>query len=188
MLEYYEPFFELKMPQPQVEVDNLHWVKYNPRKDIARWGASLTSLDGGISGTPDLDSLYEFNRENGTRHRESDFKTPTEQFKPFEFMLPHFDIGRSHVLRLGPGGFFPYHRDFDRSCFRLVYTIRGCHENNLVWILNNQVLKLKDQTWYYVNTKMIHSVFSFFGCEFAVFNVLMTDKSLNSLVRHMAVK
>ena len=42
------------------------WVKYNPRKDINRWGLSITSLDGGITGVPDLDSLYEYNKENKT--------------------------------------------------------------------------------------------------------------------------
>ena len=36
------------------------WVKYNPRKDVNRWGLSITSLDGGLSGVPDLDSLYEY--------------------------------------------------------------------------------------------------------------------------------
>lgn len=188
MIEYYEPFIELEMPRPQIDSDSLHWVKYNPRKDIARWGASLTSLDGSIEGTPDLDSLFEFNKENGTRHREADFRTPTAQFKSFEFMTEHFDLGRSHILRLGSGGFFPPHRDFDRTCFRLIYTIRGCTENNFIWILNNQVIKLKDNSWYYVNTKMIHSVFSFFGSEFAVFNILHNEKSVNSLIRHMAVK
>ena len=33
------------------------WVQYNPRKNIPRYGLSITSLDGGFSGVPDLDSL-----------------------------------------------------------------------------------------------------------------------------------
>jgi hypothetical protein len=188
MIEYYEPFLELDLPRPEIDLDSLHWVKYNPRKDIARWGASLTSLDGGVSGSPDLDSLNEYNRENDLHLRESDFTTPTPHFKPFEFMTEYFDVGRSHILRLGSGGFFPYHRDFDRTCFRLIYTIRGCHDSNLVWILNNEVIKLKDQSWYYVNTKLIHSVFSFYGSEFAVFNIIRNDKSVTSLIKKMAVK
>ena len=38
--------------------NNFDWVKYNPRKNINREGLSITSLDGGLSGKPDLDSLY----------------------------------------------------------------------------------------------------------------------------------
>ena len=37
------------------------WVQYNPRKNIPRYGLSITSLDGGFSGRPDLDSLKEYN-------------------------------------------------------------------------------------------------------------------------------
>ena len=188
MIEFYEPYFSLDLPKPQIDTQTLNWVRYNPRKNISRWGASLTSLDGGISGAPDLDSLFEYNKENGTSYCESDFKTPTPQFQPFEFISEFFDLGRSHIIRLGPGGFFPYHRDFDEETFRLIYTINGCHESNLVWIQNSQVLKLQDSSWYYVNTKMIHSVFSFFGSEFAVFNVVLNDKSKKNLVKLLSVK
>ena len=39
--------------------DNFEYVRYNPRKNVPRYGLSITSLDGGVSGVPDLDSLYE---------------------------------------------------------------------------------------------------------------------------------
>ena len=37
--------------------ENFEYVKYNPRKDINRYGLSITSIDGGVTGVPDLDSL-----------------------------------------------------------------------------------------------------------------------------------
>ena len=40
------------------------WVQYNPRKNIPREGLSITSLDGGFSGIPDLDSLKEYNEQH----------------------------------------------------------------------------------------------------------------------------
>ena len=49
--------------------ENFEYIKYNPRKDINRYGLSITSLDGGLSGRPDLDSLYEYNKENNTNYR-----------------------------------------------------------------------------------------------------------------------
>jgi hypothetical protein len=188
MIEYYEPFFKLNLPTPEIKVDDSDWKKYNPRKDVNRWGVSLTSLDGNTSGVPDLDSLFEYNKLNSTKYCESDFKMPTKYFSSFNFLSDKFDLGRSHVLKLGVGGFFPYHRDFDTKTFRLVYTISGCDPENFIWIQNNNVLRLENQSWYYVNTKMAHSVFSFFGCQFAVFNVIASEKSLASITENASIK
>ena len=39
---------------------NYKWVRYNPRKNIERYGLSVTSLDGKMTGIPDLDSFYDY--------------------------------------------------------------------------------------------------------------------------------
>lgn len=188
MFEYYETHFSINLPKPEIDTNSkeFNWVRYNPRKEILRWGASLTSLDGGMSGVPDLDSIREYNKENNTDYREKSFNVKTPLFRHFSFLDQHFDLGRSHILRLGPGGYFPYHRDYDGETFRLIYTINGCQEENFVWILQDKVIKLQNHKWYYINTKMIHSVFSFNGCEFAVFNVLVNQRSKSSLVDLMS--
>ena len=189
MFEYFEPFAQLNLPTPEVDLSQLNWVQYNPRKEIARWGSSLTSLDGGTGGIPDLDSIAEYNHIHKTSFREKDFNVQTDAFKKnFQFMDEKFDVGRSHIIRLGSGGFFPPHRDLDPDALRLIYTIHGCEPNNFVVILNNQVVQLNNKHWYYINTKMVHSVFSFFGCEFAVFNVINNEKSQSSLVSSFSVK
>ena len=74
MFEYYEPYFTLDLPASPIDTkaSDVKWVQYNPRKPIARWGASITSLDGGTSGIPDLDSLKEYNKEHGTDYTEKD--------------------------------------------------------------------------------------------------------------------
>lgn len=188
MIEYYENYFALNLPTPQVDTSRLNWLQYNPRKTVPRWGASLTSLDGKLTGVPDLDSIYEYNKINGTQYSEKDFKVKTPLYEPFNFLDQYFDLGRSHYLKLGTGGFFPYHRDFDSDTFRLIYTISGCDAHNLVWIQHDKIIKLENNRWYYINTKMIHSVFSFFGSEFVVFNMLYNDKAKKSLVDLMSVK
>lgn len=190
MFEYYEPYFTLDLPAPLIDTkaSEVKWVQYNPRKPIARWGASITSLDGGTAGIPDLDSLKEYNKENSTDYCEKDFKMKTPIYKYFDFLENHFDFGRSHLIRLGAGGYFPYHRDFDTETFRLIYTIGGCEDLNLVWIQHDSVIKLENKKWYYINTKMIHSLFSFFGSEFVVFNMLANQKGRTSLVELMSVK
>ena len=37
-------------------ISKYEWLKYNPRKDINRYGLSVTSLDGKLTGI-DLDSI-----------------------------------------------------------------------------------------------------------------------------------
>jgi hypothetical protein len=42
------------------------WIPYNiQRGDTGRVGLSVTSLDGGMSGYPDLQSLYQYSQETG---------------------------------------------------------------------------------------------------------------------------
>ena len=88
------------------------YVQYNPRKSYPREGLSITSLDGGLSGRPDLDSVYEYNKENGTEWTERDFKTPTPVFdwQSLQECLEPFKghIFRTHILKLNTGGFLKY--------------------------------------------------------------------------------
>ena len=69
------------------------WKRYNPRKDIPRYGLSVTSLDGSLNGI-DLDSIAEYNKENGTSYNESSFKTFTDAFE-LCFILTYFNNGFS---------------------------------------------------------------------------------------------
>ena len=73
-----------KIPRPSAFVEwtenNFEYVKYNPRKDINRYGLSITSLDGGLSGRPDLDSLNEYNAESNTKYEETDFNVLTDVY------------------------------------------------------------------------------------------------------------
>ena len=57
--------------------ENFEYVRYNPRKNVDRWGLSITSADGGLTGRPDLDSLKEYNKEHGTNWLEDSFNVPT---------------------------------------------------------------------------------------------------------------
>lgn len=183
-----ESFAKLNLPYVQIDLNNLHWVRYNPRKEINRFGASITSLDGGTSGTPDLDSLYEYNKLNMTNYRESQFQKLTAQGTCFKFLTDQFDLGRSHFIRLGAGGFFPYHRDLGSDVFRIIYCIKNCHPTNFVWLQGDRALSMQDGSWYYVNTKQTHATFSFFGCEFAVFNMIKSERSYRSLLENLEIK
>lgn len=186
----YEDIIELDIAIDTSQLINVeyNWVKYNPRKQIDRWGCSITSLDGEDHGIPDLDSVLEYNRIYQTHLTEKDFNKRTKHSAPFNYFLDKFDVGRSHYLKLNSGGFFPWHRDPDLGSFRIIYTIDHCEPTNLVWVEDTKVLELNNNRWYYINTKKKHCVFSFNTAIFAVFNVVNTIRSMRELFLHMRIK
>lgn len=187
-LLFYEDCVELALPRPEnLDLNTLNWLQYNPRKNINRWGCSITSLDGGDSGVPDLDSVLEYNTLNGTNYTEKDFKVPTRHAEPFADFLAVWPVGRSHYLKFTAGGFFPWHRDGDPHTFRLIYTIKNCTPNNLIWLEDDKILNFHDQSWYYINTKKKHALFSLNEENIlAVFNVVyngLTHRLLNASMK-----
>lgn len=196
--------FELNLPiwdqQRCMSVIDNHtgWVHYNPRKKINRQGLSVTSLDGGYSGIPDLDSLREFNIINNTSYNENHFKTRTsivDQIPEVKLLLDLFpDHGRCHFLRLNSGGFFPPHRDNGTanaipSTFRLIVPVFNFEKYHMNWIQDGQVVEFRHGTTYFVNTTKTHSLFSYTdNCISFIMNVVATHKSLQTLIQHCLVK
>jgi len=185
----YEDIIELDITLDcPIQLDTLKWIQYNPRKPINRWGCSITSLNGKDSGIPDLDSLSEFNTINNTKFTESDFKILTEHSKSFETFLKTFDCGRSHYLKLGVGGNFPWHRDNDLNTFRIIYTVQNCELENMIWLEDDKILNLQDRRWYYINTKKKHCLFAFNDAIFSVFKVVNSQKNISNLFSLAKIK
>lgn len=174
-----------------------HWHPYNARKaNNPRWGLSLTSLDGGLSGIPDLDSIREYNRIHGTDHRELDFNKPTPVVSEIpvvrEFLKHLNPIGRCHFIRLNQGGFFPPHRDggtiWPPVAARLFCTVKNGEEKKLVWLHEGKQLIFKPGRWYLINTTKEHSVYSFVDdCVFTVMNVPLSKQNLRFLLPNLAI-
>jgi hypothetical protein len=185
-----EDCIELNLPVDisLINLADLNWHHYNPRKQIKRYGCSITSLNGDDTGIPDLDSILEYNDKNKTNYTEKDFNVPTKHSKPFENFLKLMEVGRSHYLHLPPGGFFPWHRDSDHVTFRVLFTIQGCSQENLIWLEDDKLLSLQNHKWYYINTRKKHSLFAFADVYFAVFNVVYTHKNFSVLQNHFTVK
>lgn len=147
--------------------ENFIYKPYNSRDANNRFGLSLTSLDGELSGVPDLDSLYEYNKEHGTSYGELDFRTFTKVFEYKEindiFKPIKKYIGRSHVLKIMPGGFFPAHRDYNSlniASFRILIPLTDMNPNTTFFLLEDKL-----QTWslgylYFVNTAREHTLFN----------------------------
>jgi hypothetical protein len=189
-LSHYEDYIQLELPvnKNAIDLESLNWMPYNPRKNINRFGCSITSLDGNDSGIPDLDSLTEYNRLHGTKYTEKDFSKPTVHATPFLDFLNTFTVGRSHYLKLNPGGFFPWHRDNDPTTFRIIYTIQNCSNHSMIWLEDDKILPLENHSWYYINTRKKHALFSFDGSIMAVFNVVFNTTTYNLLQNSMMIK
>lgn len=171
------------------------WVQYQPHKPNNRYGLSVTSLDGGFSGEPDLYSLRDWNAMHGTTYWEADFKARTNVVEFIPELNPFLDffgssLGRVHFLKLNAGGFFPPHRDngaiVDSPTFRILVPINNFGKNQMKWIQEEEVLPLETGRTYFINTTRPHSLFSFTdNCTMLVLNVIASKEILDKLVRRV---
>ena len=174
------------------------WKQYNPRKTNNRQGLSVTSLDGGFSGIPDLDSLLEYNKENSTKLTERDFTKRTSVVDRLPSLPPLLDtfepdLGRCHFLRLGVGGNFPPHRDngtmLPSTSFRIIVPLTNTGKHDWKWIQEDSVLHLESGKTYCINTTKEHSVFSFVdNCCLLVMNVIASPTSVTKVAKHARIR
>ena len=163
------------------EISMFERAKYNPRKDIKRLGLSITSLDGETNGI-DLDSIKEYNKENGTSYDEMSFTHLTRVYDMSEEVQKLVDpfckfLGRSHLIELGIGGYFPPHRDQTRyidnglRAVRILVPLKNCNPPCMYFNYDENILQFEHGRAYFVNTNKSHSLFSFTGSSFIVLNV-----------------
>lgn len=172
------------------------WVQYNTYKPhINRKGLSVTSLDGKLTGIPDLCSLREYEKRTGISYAETDFRKPTRVFYENPTMRKFLDLfrpwlGRSHYLRFGPGGYFPPHRDGAKQdfpdCFRLIVPLLNTNHTNFVMLLEEERIFLETGRVYFMNTLLSHAVFSF-GKDVTLFvaNIILCAESVRIVKEHL---
>lgn len=176
----------------------LDFHPYNPRKtNDHRSGLSLTSLDGGLSGVPDLDSLREYNLLHGTELTESSFKIRTpvvEKISGIADIMRAFEpfVARSHLIRFDRGGFFPPHRDGypgEHSHFRIFSLLSHSMAPEYNFVLNGKLETFFPGSTYFIDTQVVHSFVSFVdNLTILVVNIEDTPESRRILYRHLAVK
>ena len=147
------------------------WVPYNvDRGDRGRVGLSVTSLDGKMSGYPDLQSLYQYGQETGHKVSENDFNQLTEVYEKalsVREVLDYFKehLGRSRFVRFQTGGHFPPHRDHSLhfqmpDYFRLFVPLTYTGEDRLFFIYDNKIVPYEPGRVYLFNALKTHTVFS----------------------------
>lgn len=185
-----EDVIELNVPVDKQALKDVKfsWHRYHAEKDIERYACSITSFDGTDSPGLNFEALQAYNRAHNTSLNEMMFQEPTKHSTPYKYLLHHFDVGRSHYLRLMRAGYFPWHRDADPTSLRLIHTIENCTAESLVWVLDNKVIRLDNDRWYLINTLKKHCLFAFDDVTFAVFNVANTQENMIELYKHMVIK
>jgi len=167
------------------EIEHFRYAQYNPRKNIKRNGLSITSLDGDINGV-DLDSIREYNLENGTRYDEDSFRTFTDVYnfsKQIQNIVNPFaeNICRSHILHLPPGGYFPPHRDqpvykSDQKTIRILVPLKNCNPPEMYFMYENRPLYFNHGQALFLNTNKMHALFSYRDSYMIVLNVLANEE------------
>lgn len=172
------------------------WSKYNSHKpDIQRDGLCIINEDGINKAGPALDSLTEWNRENGTNLSELDFDTSTPVYEQTVLKDILKDIRsecyRSHFLRLPPGGYFPPHRDFSMDSFRVILPVYNCNPPNARFMIEDKTLNWDHGRFYIINTLKEHTLFN---CSdgldsiWLVLNVKLSEKSVAWSYKNMSIK
>tara|TARA_Y100001937_G_scaffold9963_1_gene12235 strand:+ start:1668 stop:2285 length:618 start_codon:yes stop_codon:yes gene_type:complete len=167
------------------EVKDFNYLQYNPRKDIKRYGLSITSLDGNMDGI-DLDSIKEYNKENNTEYDELSFQAFTSVYyesqeiqKITEPFLGH--IGRSHILHLPEGGYFPPHRDLpvyveQQNSLRVLVPLKGCNPPDMYFMYEDKPLHFEHGRAYFLNTNKAHNLFAFKDSYMIVLNIKTSEE------------
>ena len=167
------------------EVKDFKYLQYNPRKDIKRYGLSITSLDGNMDGV-DLDSIKEYNKENNTEYDELSFQAFTSVYyesqeiqKITEPFLGH--IGRSHILHLPEGGYFPPHRDLpvyveQQNSLRVLVPLKGCNPPDMYFMYEDKPLHFEHGRAYFLNTNKSHNLFAFKDSYMIVLNIKTSEE------------
>ena len=166
------------------EIKDFEWKRYNPRKNIPRYGLSVTSEDGKLTGK-DLDSLYELSKETGTIYNEDSFTTLTDVYyksKQVQKLVEPFKpwLCRTHFLNFKKGGYFPPHidnRTLDKTQFlRILVPIKKVKPSYMYFIHDGNILNFNRGSAYFVNTNKVHSIFSFNNdCTMLVMNLKATN-------------
>lgn len=183
----------------EMELYENSWKPYNIRKPNNRFGLSITSLDGKLSGIPDLDSLSEYNKKHNTNITNNDIKTYTEVYdnsptlkKIIEPWKPW--LGRCHYLKLNAGGYFPEHYDINKTDYnydeiRLIGFVKNCNKQSLKFVYEDQVFNSHDGKLYFFNANKRHSVFSMTDdCTMLVMCLHFDEKLFEVLIDQYRVK
>lgn len=186
--------FDHKSVMKELEPYKNSWKPYNVRKPNNRWGLSITSLDGGLSGIPDLDSLSEYNKRHNSNINNQDINTYTEVYENSPTIKQIIEpwkpwLGRCHFLKLNAGGYFPEHYDINKLDYsyddtRLIAFVNNTSKYTMKFLYEDCLMEVKDGSLYWFNASKRHSVFSMKDdCIMIVFCLKFDEKLFETIIK-----
>ena len=173
------------------EIKDFEWIQYNRRKNINRYGLSVTSSDGTRNGL-DLDSLWELSKEHNKIYDEDNFTTLTDVYhksKEVQKLVDPFKpwLCRTHFLNFRKGGYFPPHIDSYRidehKFLRLLVPIKKCNPSWLYFMYEDKLLNFSRGYTYFLNTNKKHAIFSFDDDSIMlVMNIKVCKESIDKIL------
>ena len=175
------------------------WKPYNRKKPNNRFGLSITSLDGGLSGIPDLDSLYEYNKLHNTSIDNQDINKYTEVYENMPTLQKIIKpwkpwLGRCHFLKLNSGGFFPEHYDINKLDYsyddiRLIGFVNNNNKYGMKFLYEDKLIEVKEGSLYWFNASKRHSVFSMEDdCIMIVFCLKFDEELCKTIIEEYKIK
>ena len=174
------------------------WSRYNPRKNIERYGLCVLNDKGKVGPGPALDSLWEYNNENNTHINETDCNVPTELYMYSKELQDKLEdilhwCCRTHFIKLKPGGFFPVHRDHkfgEQNTFRLIVPVANCNPPHCRFMIEDKTLYWNHGKMYAVDTTKAHTLFnaSMKDSIWLVINALVCEESIDFVCKNLAIK
>lgn len=169
-----------------------YWRPFQPKKDIMndRESILLYGMEGDTPTEPS--GLSQYKNRFGYKPKETEFKYPTIARDKLRCCSDVFDwfgeMGRSFVIRLNAGGFYPRHRDsfmINRDTVRLIAFLNDSREY-LEWEVDNTVMSFVPGRVYYVNTARVHRLSAWRKeCDMVVMNVPKTWENVVKLMSRL---
>lgn len=167
------------------------YTPFQPKKDVLndRESVLIYGLERDHPSRPT--GLDQIRRELGRMPLEEEFKYPTEAHARLTCMHHIFDyfgeLGRTFLISMNSGGFYPFHRDFPfitRNTIRLIGFL-GDSTDSLEWTVAGQRQNFSPNTLYYVNTMKRHKLNSWKPNSHMI--VINVPKTWDNILKLMSV-
>lgn len=182
---------------PDVWLQNLEemnrqdwWIPFQPKHGIMN-DRECVLIYGMKGDQPNsIAGLSEHYERLGRYPFESEFDTPTEARSKLTVMHDVFDyfdpLGRTFLIRLNSGGFYPTHRDhyyLNRDTFRLIAFL-GDPNHCMEWEVDGRKRQILPNKVYYVDTRKEHRLCAWHHSETAmvVMNIKKDWRTMQKLL------
>lgn len=157
------------------------WRPFQPREGVLndRESVLIYGMEGDDPTSPT--GLSQIKKKLGYKPKESEFNVPTsarDLLTCCHDVFNYFDpLGRTFIIQLNAGGFYPRHRDhllLNRDTFRLIAFL-GNSTDQLEWEVDGHIKTFMPNSVYYVDTRKMHRLSSWnHGSAMVVINVQKT--------------